>query len=202
MRNSSTAILLTSQGKTHAFLRRLTFGALLLLATQFVAGQQLAQASAQQLGATGRVTVHFALSHGGSGAATWSDTFRVIKASAQQFSGCAIETDRVLHSRELVVHVWPRTTSEFLTRDFKLTVSLTSSGAVTNSPVRPTVALGFHGTLYSVVTASTASKATVRNGGREGTFDIHNVFNSSTSTSGVRITGTWSCTGMLRYTTS
>jgi hypothetical protein len=158
--------------------------------------------SQQQPGAGGRVTVHFVLSQGQSGAATWSDSFRVIKASAQQFSGCAIETDHVLHSRELVVHVWPRTTSEFLTRDFKLTVSLTSSGAVSSFPVRPTIAMGFRGTLYSIVNPSTTSTARVQNGGRNGTFDIRNVFNSSTSKSGLRITGTWSCTGMLRYTTS
>jgi hypothetical protein len=148
----------------------------------------------------GRVTVHFQFTQGAKGSATWSDSFRVIRAP-DEFSGYSIERIPVLHATELIVQIWPKSVSEFLTKKFKLTISLTASGGVDTNPVLPTVALGFQQELYTEIIPTRQSRATLHHGGRSGTFDIQNVIAAGGPTKqNLRITGSWSCSGMMHFT--
>jgi hypothetical protein len=154
----------------------------------------MSPASRQSL--SGSIAVKFSLRGPEHGAATFTHAYDVVRPP-EEFSGCGIKTTPILHSRELIVQVYPRSLADQLQRRVKLTITLTSSGGVSALPI-PTLSLTWKGRTYVNLTGN--PKVTLSAGGLSGSFDIPQLRDVSAGVANVEARGSWHCSSLLHFT--
>ena len=169
-----------------------------LLITQVLLGGSsvYAMPPAHRPHVTGNVSIHFAISGAEHGSATLTDRYHVVRAP-DDFSGCAIKSIPLLHSRELIVQIFPQTLAEQLQRHAKLTITLTRSGQV--DPVQtPVLSMMWKARTYVNFTGKPRTKITA--GGLNGSFDIPQFRDVSTGQNSLEAKGSWHCSSLLHFT--